>query len=418
MNSEWPLVTLGAVCSRMTVGHVGPMVGEYVDEGIPFLRSQNVQPFRVDVEGVKYISDEFNRRLKKSALNPGDVVVVRTGYPGTAAVIPHQLPVANCADLVVITPGPSIDAFFLSALFNSAWGLSAVHGRLVGSAQQHFNVAAARSLQVHLPPLPTQRKIAAILSAYDELIENNSLRIKLLEEMAERIYREWFVHFRYPGHEDSSLLESEVGPHPQGWRVAPYTDVADVLSGGTPSTAEPGYWGGAIPFFTPKDAPTSVVVLETEKHLTDKGLSHCHSPLYPAGTVFVTARGTVGKVRMAGVPMAMNQSCYALRGRNEMPQEFVLHSLLAQVGYLRTNTGGATFDTIIVDTFHRMRIAVPPVPLVRAFTDTVRPMLAASAALSQTRGLLRSARDVLLPRLISGEIDVEGLSIEIRGAAA
>jgi type I restriction enzyme S subunit len=106
MRPDWTETRLAALCTRVTVGHVGPMRNEYCEDGIPFLRSQNVQPFRVDTRDVKFVDEIFHRKLKKSALTAGDVVVVRTGYPGTAALVPDSLPVANCADLVVITPGP------------------------------------------------------------------------------------------------------------------------------------------------------------------------------------------------------------------------------------------------------------------------------------------------------------------------
>lgn len=215
------------------------MSGEYLAEGISFLRSQNVLPFAIGIDGLKYISEDFHQRLRKSALKPGDVVVVRTGYPGTAAVMPSWMGEANCADLVVITPGETLDAFYLSAIFNSTWGMDSVSGRLVGSAQQHFNVGAAKQLEVHLPPLAIQRKVSSILSAYNDLIENNNRRMKLLEEMAQRIYREWFVDFRYPGHEGAPLVDSELGPIPDGWKVSPIGNVTPIMGGGTPSKTVP-----------------------------------------------------------------------------------------------------------------------------------------------------------------------------------
>src|SRR5579885_129673 len=119
---SWQTVKLKDVCREITVGHVGPMAHEYVADGIPFLRSQNVQPFRLDIDSLKYISPAFHEKLRKSALSPGDVVVVRTGYPGTACVIPATLPVSNCADLVIIRPSRGLDSRFLAYLFNSTWG--------------------------------------------------------------------------------------------------------------------------------------------------------------------------------------------------------------------------------------------------------------------------------------------------------
>lgn len=120
--TEWQEVTLADLCERVTVGHVGKMSDEYVDEGVPFLRSQNVRPFVIAREGLLRIDEDFHTRLRKSALAAGDVVVVRTGYPGTAAEIPRDLDGANCADLVIITPSNDLNPYVLAAIFNSVWG--------------------------------------------------------------------------------------------------------------------------------------------------------------------------------------------------------------------------------------------------------------------------------------------------------
>ena len=113
MRADWAESRLADLCTRVTVGHVGRMRDEYREDGVPFLRSQNVQPFRADTRDVKFVDETFHRKLKTSALTAGDVVVVRTGYPGTAALVPDALPVANCADLVIITPGSDLDGRFL-----------------------------------------------------------------------------------------------------------------------------------------------------------------------------------------------------------------------------------------------------------------------------------------------------------------
>ena len=150
----------------ITVGFVGPMKYEYVEAGIPFLRSQNIKPFRIDLDDVKYINDEFHRRLSKSSLRPGDVVVVRTGTPGTAAVIPETLPIANCSDLVVIRPKDTLDPWYLSYFINGA-AKGFVSSRLVGAVQQHFNVGSARELRIPNLPLVKQQAKASVLRSLD-----------------------------------------------------------------------------------------------------------------------------------------------------------------------------------------------------------------------------------------------------------
>ena len=120
--STWPQVDLASLCREITVGHVGKMSDQYIQAGIPFLRSQDIAPGYIRTADLKFISEPFHERLKKSKLSPGDVVIVRTGYPGTAAVVPISLPVANCADLVIARPGPHLNSRYLAFTLNSPWG--------------------------------------------------------------------------------------------------------------------------------------------------------------------------------------------------------------------------------------------------------------------------------------------------------
>lgn len=287
-----------------------------------------------------------------------------------------------------------------------------------GAAQQNLNQDLIRQFSILLPVLPTQRRIAGILSAYDELIENNQRRIRILEDMARSLYSEWFVHFRYPGHESVPFTDSPLGPIPQGWEVKAFTEIAEVLSGGTPKTDVADYWNGEFPFFTPRDAPDSFYVQDTDKHITELGLSKCASQLYPPDTVFITARGTVGKVALPSVPMAMNQSCYALRGKTGISQRFLFLMTLQQVEYLKTNTGGATFDTIVVDTFRRMQVIRPSLDLITQFTSRIDAVFEQVNTLQRQTANLRRTRDLLLPRLLSGQIDIKSTETLIEEAIA
>lgn len=276
----------------------------------------------------------------------------------------------------------------------------------VGAANPTLNRNHIHPIPIMWPSLPVQLKIAAILSAYDDLIENNIRRIALLEAMAQALYREWFVRFRFPGNETASLVDSPLGPIPDGWRVTAFTDVADVLSGGTPKTTEPTYWDGDIPFFGPKDARPNFYVTDTEKAITEAGLAACNSTLYPKDAVFITARGTVGKVVMPAVPMAMNQSCYALIGRNGIDQRFLFLLTRESVDQLKKNATGAVFDAIVVDTFRSLNVVQPPIHVTQQFGVSLSPLFESVINLLSQNTNLRRTRDLLLPKLISGEIDV------------
>jgi type I restriction enzyme S subunit len=164
----WGDRQLATLCSEITVGHVGPMKTQYKENGVPFLRSQNIRPFEVSMDNAMFIDEAFHRALKKSRLRPGDLAIVRTGYPGTAAVIPPELPDANCSDLVIVRPSEEVNPHFLAAFFNSAFGKELVLGKIVGAAQKHFNVTAAKEVMLHVPPMPEQTAIIAKIAALRE----------------------------------------------------------------------------------------------------------------------------------------------------------------------------------------------------------------------------------------------------------
>jgi type I restriction enzyme S subunit len=184
-------------CTDVTVGYVGPMADKYVPKGIPFLRSQNVRPFEINFENLMQITPAFEKSLSKSRLAPGDVVVVRTGYPGTAAVIPAELPIANCADLVILRPMKSLDPNDLVAFFNSKVGKDMVLGRLVGAAQKHFNVGAAKSVLLPIPTIQRQREVVShifeIRTHVGKLMDNSKAKLSELSELKASILAQAFA---------------------------------------------------------------------------------------------------------------------------------------------------------------------------------------------------------------------------------
>jgi type I restriction enzyme, S subunit len=350
-------------------------------------------------------------------LSRGDLLVAMTeqaeGLLGSSAIVPEGGRYLHNQRLGLIQNFKDVDKRFLYYLFNSQPVRQQIRASCSGVKVRHTSPSRIYEVKVDIPPLPTQRKIAAILSTYDDLIKNNLRRIKILEEMAQNLYREWFVKFRFPGHQRARFTDSVLGQIPEGWEVVPFTEIADVLSGGTPKTTVQEYWGGSIPFFTPKDAPESFYVTNTEKVVTELGLKKCNSRLYPKNTVFITARGTVGKVVMPSMNMAMNQSCYALCGKQGISQPYLFLATREHVDYLKKNTGGATFDTIIVDTFKKMPVAKPGNEVIGRFSQLIQPKLELILNMLKKNNSLRRTRDLLLPRLISGEVDVSSLDVTI-----
>jgi type I restriction enzyme, S subunit len=271
-----------------------------------------------------------------------------------------------------------------------------------GAAQDNLSQTKLLSLRFPIPDMDEQIRIADVLSAYDDLIENNRRRIQLLEQAARLLYKEWFVHLRFPGHEHVKIADGV----PEGWEKNTAFDVMDVLSGGTPKTQMPDFWGGTIPFFTPKDSVESPYVSLTEKTLSESGLKNCNSVLYPKDTIFITARGTVGKINLAASPMAMNQSCYALTAKPPLNQAFLFFALKENVEQFRSRAVGAVFDAIIRDTFKLIPFTVPLESLIRLFTEHVSSILAQINVLMNQAQALAAARNLLLPRLMNGEITV------------
>ncbi len=186
-DSSYEFYQLNDVCEEITVGHVGSMATQYKEIGIPFLRSQNIRPFHISLENIVFIDEKFHRSLRKSTLRPGDVAVVRTGYPGTAAVIPESISECNCSDLVIVRPGKTIDAHYLALFFNSTHGKSLVAGKLVGAAQKHFNITAAKQVSISLPSMAEQRQIVAKLnSLHQETLRLESIykrKLAALEDL-------------------------------------------------------------------------------------------------------------------------------------------------------------------------------------------------------------------------------------------
>jgi type I restriction enzyme S subunit len=377
--------------------------------GIPVVKIKNITGSNsVDLATTDCVPESLlTPKLQKFVINDGDILVAMTGATagkvGRVRTSRQLLLNQRVAKIAPVEADPD----FIWAVVSSQEYQEKFFYLADGAAQPNMSGGQIEGVEIPLPPLPVQQRIAGILSAYDELIENSQRRIKILESMARALYREWFVHFRFPGHENHPRVASPLGEIPQGWEAIAFTEIADVLSGGTPKTSTPEYWDGEIPFFTPRDAPDCFYVEDADKHVTELGLSKCASQLYPPDTVFITARGTVGKVALPSVPMAMNQSCYALRGKLGISQRFLFLITLQQVEYLKTNTGGATFDTIVVDTFRRMQVAKPPHDLIAAFTHRVDAVFDQVNTLQRQIQNLRRTRDLLLPRLLSGQIEVE-----------
>ena len=382
------------------------------DEGPIFLGIKNItDDGHLDFSDIRHISEEeFPEWTKRVTPRPGDIVFTYEATLHRYAIIPDGFRGCLGRRVALLRPDTSkvCTRFLLYYFFSHDWRETVVQNMLHGSTVNRIPISDFPEFEVRLPSLPVQHRIADILSTYDDLIDNNARRIELLEEMAQAVYHEWFVELRFPGHAEAQMRKTEaLGPVPAEWDVVPFTEIAEVLSGGTPKTTVEEYWDGPFPFFSPKDMPSSFYVTEdTSRHVTEEGIKNCSSELYPKETVFITARGTVGRIVMPAAGMAMNQSCYALQGKEGIDQLFVFFAIRSRVRHLKQRVHGAVFDTIIMSTFEDIYVAKPPQSLIERFVAVVRPLFDQMLNLIRRNATLRHTRDLQLPRLVSGEVAV------------
>lgn len=259
------------------------------------------------------------------------------------------------------------------------------------------------NIMVSLPSQKAQKNIVSILSSLDRKIELNNKINADLEEMAQAIFKNWFVDFE--PFKDGKFVDSELGMIPEGWKVGRLTDVIKLMPGGTPKTSEPLYWdNGTIPFFSPKDV-NGVYCFATEKHITETGLNKCSSNLYPKDTIFITCRGTVGKVCLAACDMAMNQSNYAIKAIDGYSQYYVFFLVKSVVERLIKKSNGAVFSAITSKDFDE-EIFIPSQKAVEDFTNMIDGFFRRIFTIGTENSRLSLLRDTLLPRLMSGELEV------------
>ena len=309
------------------------------------------------------------------------------------------------ADVLCIRAKDNVDSKYLYYLLSQQAFFDYVMSGAKGCKMPRGDKNQIMQWPVSLPPLAEQKRIAAILGALDDKIELNRRINANLEEQAQALFKSWFVDFE--PFRDGPFVDSELGKIPQGWKEGNYTDIVEIRGGGTPKTDMQEYWNGNIPFFSPKDVGAGCFILDTEKHITAKGLENCNSSLFQPNTVFITARGTVGKVVMSGTEMAMNQTNYALLGKQNIPQYYVYHITLQLVGRLLKKANGAVFNAITTRDFACEQIVIPPYSTIKHFSDIVKPIYENILLNEVQSNRLSALRDTLLPKLMSGEISVE-----------
>ena len=429
---EWRRVPIREVYIGLFDGpHATP---PKADSGPVFLGIGNItEDGHLDFGSLRHIAEEdFAKWTKRVVPQEGDIVFTYEATLNRYALIPKGFRGCLGRRLALIRPNPKeVDKRFLHYYFFSAdWRATIEANKLAGATVDRIPLTKFPEFPISLPPLPTQRRIASILSAYDDLIENNTRRIEILEEMARRLYEEWFVHFRFPGHEKVKFKESELGRIPEGWEVLPLGQVLQHHIGGG--------WGKDE---SSEDFPIcAYVVRGTDIPSVRKG-SLGNAPLrfhkesnyrtrklQAKDIVFEVSGGSkdqpVGRsvllpqkvLMMSEQPIICASFCRLVRANRDVlvPEILQLHfeRIYANreiMKYQTQSTGITNFKFSVF--LEKERLVIPPSTLQEAFLDHVQRLYELSASLGVKNVNLAAQRDLLLPKLFSGEIDVSGILV-------
>jgi type I restriction enzyme S subunit len=430
MESKYPITTIGEVC---LVGDGAHSKVKRQPLGIPYLTSKNIGSGYLKLEKVDFIDKkDFEKLFSKNSRAirrplPGDVLIGIIGTFGNAYRYKETDYFGISSSIAILRPDPSLlDADYLYYVVTSDSFKQQHSSYKSGSVQGYTNIPTIKCLSIPIPPLPEQKAIARILSSLDDKIELNQQMNRTLEAQARAIFKSWFVDFdpvrakmdgRQPIGMDAATAElfpdafeeSELGMIPKGWKVETFDRIVDILNGGTPKTSVPEYWNGNIPWFSVKDTPdtSDLFVLDTERKITKLGVEKSSTQILPVGTTIITARGTVGKVALVSTEMAMNQSCFGIKGVNGYSDLFIYYQLRTLISDLQQNTHGSVFDTINRDTFKSVKAAVFTPLVAQKFDKTIESLVLKIKHNLIKNTTLSTLRDTLLPKLMSGQIRVK-----------
>ena len=314
--------------------------------------------------------------------------------------------ILHCGFVIRLRPDTTrVDTDFLVYLLLSPEFRQRIKNLSGGAAIVNVSQAALKSLEVPLPPIDTQREIAARLRTIDDLIENNRRRIALLEQSARLLYREWFVYLRFPGHEHINVVDGV----PEGWERKTMADVAETVGGGTPSTAVSAYWDdGEITWFSPTDLTNNdcLALLSSGKKITEAGLKNSSAKMLPPETILMSSRASIGYFGLHDKPACTNQGFISLIPRDEQYRYYLLYNLMFRKDEIESKAGGTTYKEINKSTFRGMTITWPEKTLANSFSDFARDVMQQVRALKRQNEKLAQTRDLLLPRLMSGDLVV------------
>ncbi len=397
---SWHLASLESLCrSVYSGGTPSTNVDAYYGGDIPWLRTQEVTFGRITDTEIK-ITEAGLKNSAAKWVPPKSIVVAMYGNSAGRSAI-AEIPLTTnqaCCNLLVDDSKADYKFVFYSLLLN----YEKLKGLSRGAAQNNLNAAQVKAFEIPTPPLYVQQSIGNVLSSYDDLIDNNRRRMALLEDSARQLYREWFVRLRFPGHEHTPIVDGV----PQGWKKVRVDELGTVLTGKTPSTKDVDNYGSDIQFVKTPDMHGNAFVLQTETQLTEKGAKSQANKFLPPGALLVSCIGTVGVVSLTSELCQFNQQINAVIPMEDFLRYYSYFALKDLKPRLDAIGGGVTMANVSKSKFESMDVLRPTSALLRNFDEFSGPVFNQIKVLGQQNQKLRQARDLLLPRLMNGELAV------------
>lgn len=403
--SQWNKATLDDLCIKITDGaHQSP---PSVEQGLPMASVKDMTSFGINISSSRQISIDDFQKLVRQGCQPqiGDVLIAKDGATAldTVCEIKKPLDAVLLSSIAIIRPNSdkiisSYLRYYLDAAPTREYMKAAF---TTGAAIPRVVLRDFKRITVSYPDLSIQRRIASILSAYDDLIENNTRRIAILEEMARRIYEEWFVKFKFPGHEKVKMVDSELGEIPEGWKIQTLGEYAFITMGQSPKSESYNQDGNGLPFHQG--------VTDFGRHFPIHRM-YCTAQARIAefGDILMSVRAPVGRINLAPSKMAIGRGLCAMRSKSGQ-QRFLLHLLLEKFREEDSMGNGAIFKAVTKEEVYGICFPLPSLNLLNQFETIVEPFWGRIENLTKKNANLRTTRDFLLPKLISGEIDVSKL---------
>lgn len=372
----------------------------FIDGNIPWVKiADATSSYRKIYRTKQYVNDfgaSFSRKLPE-----GSLIIGTSGTLG----LPMFLGVEGCIHDGWLYVGEfnGIDKYYL--YYKLMQLKDYFYSKAYGVAIQNISTDILRETEINLPSLNIQEKISSILNSYDDLIENNLRRIELLEEAAQLLFREWFVYLRFPGHEHTKIANGV----PEGWAKRNIGEICQAVGGGTPSTKRSDYWeDGNITWITPTDITKNncLILLDSERKITEKGLSSCSAKLLPPNTILMSSRASIGFFALIDKEVCTNQGFISVIPNEEEYRMYILFNLMQRKEEIISKASGTTYKEINKKTFRELNILIPNKTLLIQFSDYADAIIKQTRILKKQTKSLKEARDILLPRLLNGDIAV------------